>query len=173
MLPASYFDVVTHKAGLFGLFGHEHRIRAHAITGSIRFAPDALSASSVDLTIAVDGLEVLTPRDTAEIRKVTEAMRTDVLHPERFPTIRFRSDSVRAAGDRARIYAELTLEGVTRAVPVDVAVTMIGDTVHARARFDVRQTDFGIQPYGKVLGTVKVADRITFEINALAAPDSS
>ena len=171
LLPASRFDVVTHNAGLFGLLGHEHRIRAHGITGSIVFAKDSVAASSVDLTIPVDSLEVLTPPVPSEIQEVTANMRHDVLHPDSFPTMRFRSDSVRALGDSVRIYAELTMEGVTRAVPVDVAVAFAGDTLHARARFDVRQTDFGIRPYRQAFGTVQVGNRVTFEIDAVAVPD--
>lgn len=171
LLPESRFDVVTHNAGLFGLLGHEHRIRAHGVVGSIHFARDSLAVSSVDLTIAVDSLEVLTPRVPDEIREVTANMRHDVLHPDSFPTMHFRSDSVRAVGDSARIYAELTIEGVTRAMPVDVAVAFAGDTLHARATFDVQQTDFGIRPYRQAFGTVQVANRITFEIDAVAVPD--
>lgn len=173
LLPESRFDVVTHNAGLFGLLGHEHRIRAHGVTGSLRFARDSVAASSVDLTIPVDSLEVLTPRVPSEIQAVTANMRHDVLHPDSFPTMHFRSDSVRAVGDSTRIYAELTIEGVTRAVPVDVAIAFAGDTLHARARFDVRQTDFGIRPYRQAFGTVQVANRVTFEIDAVAVPDTT
>lgn len=173
LLPASRFDVITHNAGLFGLLGHEHRIRAHGVTGSIRFARDSVAASSVDLTIPVDSLEVLTPRVPSEIQEVTANMRNDVLHPDSFPKMSFRSDSVRARDDSARIYAELTIEGVTRAVPVDVALAFAGDTLHARARFDIRQTDFGIRPYRQAFGTVQVANRVTFEIDAVAVPDST
>ncbi len=172
LLPESRFDVVTHNAGLFGLLGHEHRIRAHGVTGSIHFARDSVAASSVDLTIPVDSLEVLTPRVPSEIEEVTANMRRDVLHPDSFPTMRFRSDSVRVRDDGARIYAELTIEGVTRALPVDVAIAFAGDTLHARAHFDVHQTDFGIRPYRQAFGTVQVADRVTFEIDAVAVPDS-
>lgn len=171
LLPERRFDVVTHTAGFFGFVGHLHRIRAHGITGTIVFSRDTPAVSSVDLLIPVDNLEVLTPGDVYEIRDVTVNMRRDVVHSDSFPTMRFRSDSVRARSDGARIYAELTMEGVTRVLPVDVAISFVGGTLHARARFDVLQTDFGIRPFSQVGGTTNVADRVTFEIDAVAVPD--
>jgi hypothetical protein len=54
-------------------------------------------------------------------------------------------------------------------VPVDVSVEIGPDTLRAKATFSVKQTDFGISPYsGGPAGTVKVADRVTFDIDAIA-----
>src|SRR5881396_124565 len=167
--PASRLDVKTGKAGLFGFAGHEHVIRARGFAGRVIYYPGAPTASRVDLTVPTDSLEVLTPPDTAEIRKVTEAMRTDILKVERYPTISFTSKAVAATDSGFRIVAELTLVGQTRDVPVDVRVAMGSDTLRAWASFTVKQTDFGIRPFrGGPAGTVRVADRVTFAIEAVA-----
>jgi len=167
--PISRLDVKTGKAGLFGFAGHEHVIRARGFAGRVIYYPGAPTASRVDLTVPTDRLEVLTPPDTAEIRKVTEAMRTDILKVERYPTISFTSKAVAATDSGFRIVAELTLVGQTRDVPVDLRVAMGSDTLRAWASFTVKQTDFGIRPFrGGPAGTVRVADRVTFDIEAVA-----
>src|SRR6266511_94589 len=94
--PASRFEVRTGKAGLFGFAGHEHLIRARVFSGSIVYYPGNPASSRVEILVPADSLAVLSPPDTAEIRKVTQAMRTEVLHADQYPEIRFTcSTSVR------------------------------------------------------------------------------
>ncbi|MGH7531145.1 MAG: YceI family protein [Gemmatimonadales bacterium] len=167
--PASQLEVKTGKAGLLGFAGHDHVIRARAFSGRIVYYPAAPEASHVVMTIAADGLEVLTPPDTAEIRKVTAAMRTEVLEIATYPEIRFAADSVVLLGDTVALRGALTLKDRTREVPVRARVELGPDTLRATATFTVRQTDFGIRPYrGGPLGTVRVADEIRFTIRAVA-----
>lgn len=167
--PASRLEVKTGKAGLFGFAGHEHTIRARGFSGRVVYFPEAPQNSRVEIRIATDSLEVMTPPDTAEIRKVTEAMRTQVLHVDRFPEILFASRSLVASDGGFRMSAILTMQGQARTVPLDVRVTVTRDTIRATAAFSVNQTDFGITPFrGGPGGTVRVADRVTFQIAAVA-----
>jgi len=54
-------------------------------------------------------------------------------------------------------------------MPIDVDVRIGLDTLEAASTFAVKQTDFGIKPYrGGPGGTVKVADRVTFDIRVVA-----
>ncbi len=166
--PASRFQVKTGKAGLLGFAGHEHVIQARAVSGRIVYYPGAPAASRVEIVVPTDSLEVLTPPDTAEIRKVTQAMRTEVLHTDQYPEIRFVSTSVAPTTAGFRVQGALTLVGQTRDVALDVAVALAADTLGAHGTFSVKQTDFGITPYrGGPAGTVRVADRLSFEIDAI------
>lgn len=168
--PASRLVVKTGKAGLFGFAGHTHVIRAHAVTGELVYRPGG-HASSLRLELPTDRLEVLTPPDTAEIRKVTEAMRTDVLQVERYPTMTFAADSLDARSGSMRLPLRLTMHGVTRTVPVIAEVALSPDSLRATGTFVARQTDFGIKPFkGGPGGTVKVADQVTFCFDLRAAP---
>src|SRR5256714_11249522 len=83
--PASRLEVQTGRAGLLSFVGHEHRIRARSVHGRIVYRPNAPATSHVSLVIPTDSLEVLTPPDTAEIRKVTETMRMEVLDVAHYP----------------------------------------------------------------------------------------
>lgn len=168
LVPASRLTVKTGKAGLFGFAGHTHVIRARAFHGQVVYYPKAPASSHLEITIVTDSLEVLTPPDTAEIRKVTAAMRTDVLHTAQHPRIRFVSRQVTPNKEGFHVVGALTLVGQTREVPVAVAVQIGVDTLLATAAFAVKQTDFGIKPYsGGPAGTVKVADKVTFDIRAI------
>jgi hypothetical protein len=89
--PQSHFDVQTGKSGLFAFAGHAHLIRAQVVSGRIVQFPGAPERSLVEIVVPSERLEVLTPPDTEEIRKVTAAMRSDVLDVANHPEIRFVS----------------------------------------------------------------------------------
>lgn len=170
LLPTSRLEVKTGKAGLFGFAGHSHVIRARLFSGQVVYYPKAAAKSHFEITIVADRLEVLTPPDTAEIRKVTAAMRSDVLHVGQYPKITLVSRAVTPRPDGFRLAGALTLVGRTREVPIDVRVELGLDTLRATGNFSINQTDFGIKPYsGGPAGTVKVADRVTFDLDAVAA----
>ena len=169
LAPISRLVVRTGKAGLFGFAGHEHTIQAREFTGRIVYFPGQPGSSYVTVSIATQHLEVLTPPDTAEIRKVTAAMLVDVLDVAQYPEISLTSQSVEPAGDTLHVRAALTLKNQTRTVPLVVRVRIEPDTLRATAAFTVRQSDYGIRPYrGGPGGTVRVADAVTFEIDAVA-----
>jgi len=166
--PASRFEVKTGKAGLFGFAGHSHVVRARAFSGRVVYYPGAPANSRVEVSIPTDSLEVVTPSDTSEIRKVTEAMRTEVLHVDQYPLIAFFSTSVGPTGEGFHVEGQLTIAGQSRDVGADVTATIGRDTLRASGSFSVKQTDFGIRPYrGGPAGTVRVADRVTLTLEVL------
>jgi polyisoprenoid-binding protein YceI len=168
VLPSSRLVVKTGKAGLFGFAGHTHVIRAREVSGQLVYHPGT-PTSYLRLEVPTESLEVLTPPDTAEIRQVTEAMRTEVLHVEKHPVMTFAADSLSAKSGKMELQLAVTMEGVTRKVPATADVAIGTDSIRASGSFTARQTDFGIKPYsGGPAGTVKVADRVTFCFDLLA-----
>jgi polyisoprenoid-binding protein YceI len=166
--PDSRLVVKTGKSGLLGFAGHTHVIRARAVSGRLVYRPGR-GGSYLRLEVPTDSLEVLTPPDTAEIRKVTQAMRTEVLHVDKYPKMAFAADSLSARSGKMDFRLALTLEGTTRQVPVTANVTIGLDTIRAKGTFDAKQTDFGIKPFrGGPAGTVKVADRVMFCFDLVA-----
>ena len=169
LASSSRLVVRTGKAGLFGFAGHEHLIRAREFSGRIVYYPQQPESSRVTVSIATAGLEVLTPPDTAEIRKVTAAMRTEVLDVAQYSQITLTSQAVEQTGDTLRVQAALTVKSRTRTVPLVVRVQMGPDTLRATTTFSVRQSDYGIRPYrGGPGGTVRVADAVSFDVDAIA-----
>jgi len=90
---ASRFEVKTGKAGLLGFAGHTHVVRAGGFTGGSSTTERA-SESRVEINVPANSLAVLETSDTAEVRKITQAMRTEVLHVDEYPVISFVSESV-------------------------------------------------------------------------------
>jgi polyisoprenoid-binding protein YceI len=168
--PSSRLDVKTGKSGLFSFAGHTHVIRARAVAGQLVYFPKQRGRSHLSIKLPTDSLQVLTPNDTAEIRKVTEAMRTEVLHVDKHPWMTFVADGLTPTNGKMDLELAVTMEGTTRKVPVTANVAIGPDTLKATGNFTVLQTDFGIKPYkGGPAGTVKVADKVTlcFDLMAL------
>ena len=172
--PQSHLDVYTGKSGLFSFAGHKHQIRARQFSGVVVYFPGDPSRSHLAITVATRSLEVLTPPDTEEIRKVTASMRDEVMHVDSFPEITFVSKQVTPIRGGFRVLGALTMHGQTRYVPVDFTVESRADTLRARATFEVKQTDYGIQPFrGGPGGAIHVADKVTFDIDAVAVRTSN
>jgi hypothetical protein len=151
--PGSRLVVKTGRSGLFGFAGHNHVIRARAVAGRLVYR-ETTRGSYLRLNLPTDSLEVLTPPDTAEIRKVTAAMRTTVLHVDKYPQMTFAADS--------------------RPIRVMADVTIGPDTVRAMGTFTAKQTDFGIKPFsGGPGGAVKVADPVKFCFDLVAVRSAS
>ena len=172
--PHSRFEVATTKSGFFSFVGHEHMIRARSVSGHVVYDRADPARSSVEIVVQTESLEVMTPPDTAEIRKVTAAMRTDVLDVAHFSEIRFVSRAVAPIAGGLRVRGDLVLVGQTREVSVDVHVDAGADSLRATGTFAVDQSSFGIRPYhGGPGGLVRVADRVTFRFEAVALRSSA
>jgi polyisoprenoid-binding protein YceI len=164
----SKIEVTAHKSGFFSFAGHEHLIRARAFTGRIIYVPSAPERSRFEIIVPADSLEVLTPPDTAEIRKVTAAMRAAVLDVTHYPEIRFESTALTRTADGFHVTGRLTLVGKSQDESFDITTTVGSDTLRASGGFDVLQTAFGIHPYhGGPGGVVRVADRVTFHFEVI------
>ena len=168
LAPTSRLDVLTGKAGVFGGFGHDHRIRARSFSGTIVYDPANASRSTVEISVQTQDLDVLPiGADREDGPDVEEAMREDVLHVERWPTITFRSRAVTPITDGVRVVGDLTMAGQTHPVTVDMKLRVGGRRLLATGSFTIKQSDWGIEPYSAALGTIKVADEVAFELNVV------
>jgi polyisoprenoid-binding protein YceI len=156
------------KTGVFGFAGHEHEVVAGGFRGTATFDPDRIAQSSVDLTFEAGALRVAGQGEPAgDVPQVQAAMvGATCLDAGRFPTIRFVSKSVAAAGAAGpkgadlALRGELTLHGVTRPLTLRVHLDVTGQTLEATGQTTLKQTDFGITPISKA-GVVKVKDELT------------
>ena len=172
---ASVLLVHAGKSGLLKGFGHEHQVRAHAFSGTVTYFPDDPGRSRVRVTVLTDSLLVVPEADSADIPEITRTMREKTLRVDSFPVIEYGSRAVELVGaggaagiTHVRVTGDLTMVGVTRPVSLDLALEVLADTLRAEGSFVVKQTDFGIQPYSKVLGLVKVKDEVRFELRVVA-----
>jgi polyisoprenoid-binding protein YceI len=162
LAPDSRLEVLVGRAGPLAALGHPHVIRARRFEGSITYRPEDAARDSIAVTVVAGELYVVPAADSADIPKITATMRNTVLRVDSFPRITFASSAVIPTARGIHVEGTLTLVGRSRPVAFDAELTMSGDTLVGTAAFAVRQTEFGIRPYRKALGLVRVADEVRF-----------
>lgn len=161
-IDANHTDVV---AG-WSHFGFSNPV-AHfgQVDGSITYDPAKPSASSVEVTIPLAGLN-------SHVAAFDEHLRSeDFFDAAKYPTITFKSTKVEAAGDKKlKVSGDLTVHGVTKPVVLDVTINKVGEQPMAKraaAGFDasttIKRSDFGIAKY-----VPNVSDEVTIHITTEA-----
>ena len=127
--------------------------------------------ASVELTVAVDSLEVLkgeggvAPLLGPELGIIrSNALKS--LDAKKFPQIRFTATDITEAAGGYRLSGIVEIHGKSRPQVVDVRVEDLGDVWAISAEVAVRQTEFGVKPYSLLMGAVKVADEVTIGFSA-------
>src|SRR3954462_8331101 len=100
------------------------------------------SKMSFDVSAKVDSI------DTGNGKRDTHLKSPDFFSAKEFPTIAFKSTSVKAAGEgKYEVTGDLTLHGVTKPVTVTLnktgESTMMGNRVGFLSTFTVKRSDFG------------------------------
>jgi polyisoprenoid-binding protein YceI len=131
-------------------------------SGQIRFDPDDLTASSVEVVIDPKSI------DTADTQRDEHLRSADFLDVEKYPQASFRSTKVEdLRGDRYGISGQLTVHGVTRPVALETTYEGSGKDPWGgeRAGFvastSIDRKEFGLH-WNKALetGGLLVGDRV-------------
>jgi len=93
---------------------------------------------------------------------------SDVLDVKQYPQAEFQIVSASAQPNSRpaqplvyQLNGRFTLHGQTRALQVSARAEPVDGLLRLRGQFKIRQTDYGIKPYAKLLGAVGVADELT------------
>lgn len=114
--------------------------------GSLKLDEKSPEKSSLDVTIAIDGLVTGLPDFDKHLKSA------DFFDIEKFPTARFVSTSVKKTGDKtADVAGKLTLHGVTKPVTLHVTLNKLGindytkkQTAGFTAETTIKRSDFGM-----------------------------
>lgn len=146
-------------------FGFSHPV-AHfgKVDGTITYDPAKPAASSVQVTIPLDGLNSHVPDFDEHLKSA------DFFDAAKYPTITFKSTKVEAAGEKKlKVTGDLTVHGVTKPAVLDVSINKIGEQPMAKraaAGFDasttLKRSDFGLGKYAPNVSD-EVSIRITTE----------
>ena len=144
----------------------------HGVSGTITFDPANVAKSSVEATIPVDTVDTgVAPRDT-------DLKSPRFFDATKFPTMTFKSTSVRKAGDHYDVTGDLTLHGVTKPVvlkleePGKEEIGMDKKSVHRgfTATTTINRQDFGLAFNGTLSsGDAVLSDEVKIEIDIDAA----
>ena len=179
---ATQFELVTNRSrftvrafagGALAAFGHSPTIAIRNFTGEIGFHPEAISASSLHMTIHADSLSLADAVSEKDRKELERAMREEVLEIARYPEIVYASTAVSgtklfAGRYKLNIEGNLTLHGVTRPCPLEVQLIASPDTLRASGEFSLRQTDYQIKLVSALGGTIKLKDELKFGFDLVA-----
>lgn len=88
------------------------------------------------------------------------------LDADRFPHIRFQSDSIQKIGGGYRLDGTLEIHGTTRERAIELLVEETADGWRMSCDAEVSQAEFGVKPYSLMLGAMKVADEVAVSFTA-------
>jgi polyisoprenoid-binding protein YceI len=153
--------IETKRRGAAAKAGHDLVIEVGSWQGTLVIGEDPdqnsleLSADSGSMEVieGTGGIKALTDEDKIEIKKTLEA---EVLQAGQ---VEFKSTAVTPMNDegRLKISGELSMNGNVH--PLDFELELRSDgPVSARAT--VKQSDWGIEPYSGLFGTLKVRDEV-------------
>jgi polyisoprenoid-binding protein YceI len=153
--------IETRRRGAAAKAGHDLVIEVSSWEGTLQVGEDpgqnglTLSADSGSMEVieGTGGIKALTDEDKVEIKKTLEA---EVLQPGQ---VEFKSTAVTPMddGERLKVSGELSMKGNVH--PLDFELEF-GPDGAVSGRATVKQSDWGIEPYSGLFGTLKVRDEV-------------
>ena len=160
--------IYTFKEGLLSAVAHDLKLRATRFEISIDgdVARGAAEVRSIVATVDPGSLSVICARKDGrdaprtlsgrDKRKIVKYITNDVLHPQRYPVVRFESQEV----GNETIVGQLSLHGEKR----PVRWTLHADSSGFRAQTRIHQPNFGIKPFTAMLGALAIKPDVTVEV---------
>jgi hypothetical protein len=153
--------IETRRGGAAAKAGHDLLIEVGSWQGKLEIGDEpgqnslVLSADSGSMEVieGTGGIKALTDEDKVEIKKTLEA---EVLQPGQ---VEFKSTAVTPMndGERLKVSGELSMNGNVH--PLDFELKQRPDGA-VSARATVKQSDWDIEPYSGLFGTLKVRDEV-------------
>ncbi len=139
--------------------------RFNKVSGEITW--DAKTPEASSISIEIDAASV----DSNDKGRDDHLRNTDFLSAKEFPTISFKSKSVKKKGAQLELTGDLTLHGVTKSVTTTVDLTGEGETPFGyragfETTFDIKRSEYGVSG---VPGGVGEDVRITVSIEGVKA----
>ena len=168
-LDASQSKFIAHalRGGLFWFKGHDHLVAVRDFTGEAQLSPDAIRASSLQITAKTDSMVETSSVFTDQQKQIiNKELREIVLLPAQYPEIVFRSTNVSGKQNGSqydlKIIGDLTLHGVTRQITIPTKVTETGNDLRAQGEFSINRSDFKVKATSAFHGLVRVRDKLKF-----------
>jgi YceI-like domain len=155
-------SIHTKRTGAAAMAGHNLLIHATKWEATIGLGADTrveleVDGSSLKVIEGSGGMQALQDEDRQNIEQTID---DEVLKRQ---TVAFRSTEVKPDGAGMRVDGELTLNGETRPLGFDLAITADGELT---ATAVVKQSDWGMKPYSGLFGALKVVDEVEVGIEA-------
>jgi hypothetical protein len=183
---ASKVNIRVYSDGVLARVGHNHVMTSRSLQGFVR-AGSASSLITFDLSFPVGELIVDDPQERRAAGQdfppnlnpaERESTRKNMLSPAvldagRFPIISMHSVQMSGSVPNVHFTVLVTIRDVSRETPVDAQLTLDDSHVTASGEFDLRQSDFGIDPFSIAFGALRIDDRLRISFAVVAAPPGS
>jgi polyisoprenoid-binding protein YceI len=163
--------IETKRGGAAAKAGHDLVIEVRSWSGTFEVGENSDEGSlvvsadsgSMEVLEGTGGIMALTDEDKAEVKKTLE---DEVLEPGQ---VEFRSSKVTPTkgGERVEIAGDLEMNGETHPLAIELYVGPDGSVTGTTT---LKQTDWGIQPYSGLFGTLKVRDEVRVTGRASLSP---
>ncbi|MBI3185205.1 MAG: YceI family protein [Myxococcales bacterium] len=173
----SELAVNVFRAGALSPLLHDHHFVAERWSMELQLDPRRPSEASVQVTVDASSLVDHQPKLSEENRaEVRDQVRSPlVLDADRHPSIRFTSErvTVRARDEAGRptaaeVRGTLELHGRARPLTVPLRLAWTERSLRAEGNLRFLQSDFGIRPFRRALGSIAVKDEVEVELKATA-----
>lgn len=170
---ASEIAVILTQEGMISRRYPTHKVLAKSFNGKVELPKD-----ETKLTVELEtDPKQLTNVDAAmgdfERKEFHNVLRNQILESDKFPSIKFASVSVsnvQSDGDKRSftLTGDLTVHGTTKRVSFPVNATISEKELRATGEEKLKLTDFGLKPFEKGLGLIKIADELKVSFNVVA-----
>ena len=100
-------------------------------------------------------------------KKTYKALNSDDFKSITFKMIEVKSNSkINEVTDEVKIMGELTICGFKKLIAIDIKVLKTNKGVNVSGTYDMKMTDFKIEPPTALLGTIKTGDETSIHFNA-------
>ena len=175
---ASRADILVFKGGKLARFGHDHVISTTTINGSVTVA-SSFSDSTAELTVPLDTLEV----DREELKKkygidsrlsrsakmgTRENMLDKVLQATDWPQVSISISVIETNPENPVLNISFNMHGVKQEFKLPASLQMSDDQLHVQGAFGLKKTDYGIKPFSRMGGALRVEDGLKIHFDLLA-----
>ena len=170
---ASEIAIILTQEGMISRRYPTHRVLAKSFNGKIQLPQDEAKMTA---ELEADP-KLLTNVDATmgefERKEFHAALRNQVLEADKFPSIKFTLVSVsniQRDNDKRSftLNGDLTIHGTTKRVSFPVNATISDKELRANGEEKFKQTDFGLKPFEKGLGLIKIGDELKVSFTIVA-----
>ncbi len=158
-------SVYTFKEGLLSKLAHDLLIDVTDFKVNLEVPEAGFASGSLELEIQANSLKVVCALNNGEktdalkekdIADIEKDMGGKVLHPDKYPTVNFRSKSIQEKDGGYKVNGDLSLHGVTKTIDFDIDTS--GGNL--KGMITLLQKDYGIKPFKAMMGTLKIKNEI-------------
>jgi polyisoprenoid-binding protein YceI len=163
----SQLTVQAFAEGLAGIADHRPQFSVREFSAELEFDPDQLKGGSLRLRAKTASLEIMDEVSQRDRKAIERVMFGDVLHPQRFPEVEFRSAQVVCTGVgesryRADVMGTTVLHGEENPQTMQAQLILIDGSLRAYGEFRLRQSDYGLAIASVAGGVLRIKDELKF-----------